>query len=175
MQRSVLAVIAGALVVIGVGVASVIWLGGGDDEDDAPPANAENTATPTLTAGDFGPAPRLGDWILDVYPIHASAIPQAETRTTNPNDPRGVCFEASFHDLPENARWFRMAVDGEEVTTQGIWIVESEVNPTGGTFCYDPPEGLEVGVHEAAVSVQNPSAPSQPTRQIVAWKFEVIP
>jgi hypothetical protein len=68
-----------------------------------------------------------------------------------------------------------MAVDGAEVTTQGVWIVSSRTDAEGGTFCYDPPEGLAVGIHEAAVSVQNPNDTSQPTRQLVGWKFEVIP
>ncbi len=173
MTRNSLIVIAGVLVLVAVGAVSVFLLGGGDDNSPSSPGATATVST--VTPGDFGPAPTLGDWVLDVFPVHASAIPQSRTRTTNPSSPSGVCFEASFHDLPENTLWFRMAVDGVEVTTEGVWIVADRNNAEGGTFCYDPPEGLEVGVHEAAVSVQSPNDTSQPTRQLVGWKFEVIP
>jgi hypothetical protein len=174
MARNWIIVIAGALALVAVGALSVLLLGGGDDDGGS---GADPDATATLTPGDFGPPPTLGDWVLEVFPIHASIIPQSGTRTPNPNNPSGVCIEASFHDLPQNGLWFRMVVDGAEVTDSpgAVWIVTTEVNPEGGTFCYAPTEGFEVGVHEAAVSVQDPNNPQAAIRQLVGWKFEVVP
>lgn len=168
-QTRVLLVVGAVLAAVIVGVLVVAL---GSDDDPGGPTAPDPTAT--LTAGDFGPAPTLGDWVLNVFPVHASVVPRRLTQTVNPGDRRGVCFEASFTDLPQNTLWFRMAVDDREVTIEGIWIVDSEVDPTGGTFCYDPPEGLEPGLHTAAVAVQAPDGASAP-RQTVAWAFEVIP
>jgi hypothetical protein len=153
-------------------IAGVLVVALGSDDDPGGPTSPEPTLT--LTAGDFGPAPVLGQWVTDIFPTHASVVPRSLTQTVDPGNPRGVCFEADFTGLPENALWFRMAVDEEEVTTQGIWVVDSETNPTRGKFCYDPPEGLEPGVHTAAVAVQAPDGVSDP-RETVAWAFEVVP
>jgi hypothetical protein len=171
MPRNRVLVVAGGVLLLAVAVVIALAVGGGDD-DPAPAADPD--ATPTLTAGDFGPPPTLGEWVVSVFPVHASVVPRSLTQTTNPNNPRGVCFEASFIGLPQSALHFRMAVDEQEVTTEGIWIVDSEENPTRGTFCFDPAEGLEPGVHTAAIVVQDPDGVSEP-RQIVAWAFEVVP
>ena len=179
MARNSILVVVGVLVLIIVGAVSILALGGGDDDsgDNGSNTPAASDGTPTLMADDFGPPPKLGDWIEAVFPVHASAIPQSRTRTPDPGNPNGVCIEASFHDLQKNTLWFRMAVDGVEVTAAkgSVWIVPTQVDPEGGRFCWAPEEGLEVGIHEAAVSVQNPDNANEPTRQIVGWKFEVIP
>jgi hypothetical protein len=175
MSRNSLLVAIGILFVIIVGAISVLALGGGGDDEDGSPADPD--ATPTLDAGAFGPAPTLGDWVEAIFPVHASAIPQSATRSPNPQDPNGVCIEANFDGLPQNTLWFRMAVDGVEVTAApgSVWIVPTQVDPEGGRFCWAPEGGLEVGIHDAAVTVQDPNNANAPTRQIVAWKFEVIP
>lgn len=170
MPRNVVLVSVAVLLVFVVAGAAV-WAGGNSDDPGAP-QSPQSTAT--IPIDEFGPAPTLGGWVLDVFPAHASAVPQELTRGDN-SGARGVCFEASFHDLPENALWFRMAVDDKEVTTQGVWTVSSRDAPEGGRFCYDPPEGLSVGLHTAAVTVQNPNNPAEETRQAVGWAFEVIP
>jgi hypothetical protein len=168
-QVRVLIVVGAVLLAV---IAGVLVVALGSDDDPGGPTSPEPTLT--LTAEDFGPAPTLGQWVVDIFPTHASVVPQRLTRTVDPGDPRGVCFEASFTDLPESALWFRMAVDAEDVTVRGIWIVDRETNPTRGKFCFDPPAGLEPGIHTAAVAVQAPDGASEP-RQIVQWAFEVVP
>lgn len=136
----------------------------GDGPDASP------TATPTVDTSGFGPAPVLRDHIVAVYPPHAASVTQASTRTTDPNDPQGVCAEIDFLGTQMLAL---MAVNGRDVTTQTVLVTDNPTNPTGVKICYDPPEGLEVGRVEAAVSVMEQSALGQPPKQIVGWIFEV--
>jgi hypothetical protein len=138
------------------------------DGADQPPASTE-----TPDAGDFGPAPDLTGHVTAVSPGHAQVIPQAQTRTADPGDPRGVCAETDFEGLSGAGLWFHMAVDAEIVTDKVIWIVDSMETPTRGRVCYDPAEGLSVGRHTAAVSVRDPNNLNAPPREIVAWAFEV--
>jgi len=112
--------------------------------------------------------------VLAVTPAHASRVSQAETRSDGLQAPRGVCVRASFGGLPERTLWFRMAVDGVEVTDRLVWYL-STLDSQEGTACYQPPEGLPLGVHEAAVAVQNPFNLNEPPRQLVSWAFEVTP
>jgi len=139
----------------------------GDGSDPAP------TATATQGAGDFGPAPDLSGHVTGISPEHAQRIAQAQTRTVDPGNPRGVCAEVNFEGLSGAGLWFHMAVDAEIVTDKLIWIIDSQENPTRGRVCYDPEGGLEVGSHTAAVSVRDPNNLNAPPREIVAWAFEV--
>ena len=147
------------------------------DGPDKPVTPTPSTAAPTgsQTAAPWGPAPKLGDNITAISPGHAERVTQQSTRTANPLKPNGVCFSASFEGTPEYGQWFRMALDDKEVTTKLVWIVPPENAPTAGRACYAPVEGIPAGRHTAAVSVQNPRNPTEPTRQIVAWAFEVAP
>ena len=138
----------------------------GDGPDDLEP-----TPTPTLAPDEFGPAPSLGRNVVAISPEHGSSLPQAATRPISIRS--GVCAEVNFTGTPEKALWFRMVVDEREVTEELLWIIPSE-DPEEGTVCYQPDEGLEVGRHEAALSVQDPNGASAP-RQIVGWSFEVTP
>lgn len=140
----------------------------GDGPDASP------TATPTRDRAAWGPAPVLGGNILVVSPEHATSVTRAATAMSGQVSPRGVCAEVSFEGLPQSGQWFRMAVDGEEVTASSdvYWFISSQ-EATEGTICYAPQAGLEPGRHTAAVSVQNPLNPSAETRQIVGWEFEV--
>lgn len=170
LSRGTLVAVAGTLGVVAIVAGGVLYLGGGLENDEASP-----TPTPTVDPTGFGPPPALGGNVLAVRPEHAERIRQAETRSPNPTDPRGVCAEVSFADLPETGRWFHMAVDGELVTPELTWIVSSRESPEGGIMCYAPEEGLAVGRHDAAVSVVDPTDPNARPRQIVAWAFEVVP
>jgi hypothetical protein len=134
---------------------------------------AAKTPSPAGTPGGFGPAPKLGGNVVKVSPAHGATVTQASTRSPIADRPGGVCFEADFTDLPENALWFRMALDDQEVTVKLTWVVASKDAPPGGRACYAPAEGIAVGRHTAAVSVQNPNSTREPTRQLVAWGFEV--
>ncbi|MBI2764507.1 MAG: hypothetical protein HYX53_01205 [Chloroflexi bacterium] len=135
------------------------------------PVTGVATPTPDLK----GPAPRLGGNVTKVSPAHGSQVKQSSTRTSNVNVPGGVCFEANFDGLQENIQWFRLRVDDQEVTTKMTWAVDSADNPSKGRGCYPPTDGIPVGLHTAAVSVQNPSNLNEPTKQLVVWTFEVVP
>lgn len=136
-------------------------------------ANASPTR-PGIPA-DFGPAPTLGGNVRTISPAHAALVSQASTRTPNAGVPKGLCAEVTFDGLPENAQWFRLALDGKEVTTKLTWIVASKVDPKDGKVCYAPAEGFTIGKHSAALSVQDPRNPASPSKQVVGWAFEVTP
>ena len=145
----------------------------GDGPDLPPP-----TATPTApgNADRFGPAPVLGGNIDVLSPAHASSVPRASTAMLGQLSPKGVCAQVNFEGLPQSGQWFRMAVDGVEVTASSdvYWFLSAN-DAEGGTICYAPQAGLEPGLHTAALSVQDPTNPVAPARQIVGWSFEVTP
>ncbi|MFN0094387.1 MAG: hypothetical protein ACKVVT_06375 [Dehalococcoidia bacterium] len=171
-----------ALALAGFAALALTFAGCGG-EDDAPPSlssvksQTPVTRTATVPAAtptpQIGPSPTLGNYIPTITPGNGQSVTQIDTRSPNPERPRGVCFEADFKDLPETGLWFRMAFDGVEVTEKLVWILSNRENPTGGRACYAPPEGFSVGRHAAAVSVRHPSNPNEPLRQVVAWVFEV--
>jgi len=143
---------------------------GGDSEPEATP-----TIDPTVSIQTFGPAPNLGDNIVKVTPAHATQVTQLSTRTNDPTLPKGFCVDVTFEGLPGSGQWFRMAFDGQEITTEATWtnIKPSLDAAETGTVCYAPPEGFKVGKHQAAVSVMDPN--TFETRKVVGWGFEVIP
>ncbi|MBK7329241.1 MAG: hypothetical protein IPI85_09205 [Dehalococcoidia bacterium] len=149
--------------------------GDGPDEAAETPSAGSPTATVPADAlqAKFGPAPEFGENVVKLSPGYAESVKQLATQTKNPQRPNGICAEVSFAGLPETGRWFRMAVDGVEVTAKLVWIVSSNTTPTGGTMCYAPTEGIAVGVHQAAISVQDPNNITARTRELVAWAFEV--
>ncbi|MCE7928164.1 MAG: hypothetical protein DYG91_06635 [Chloroflexi bacterium CFX7] len=137
-----------------------------------PAATTPAQGTPSATPG-LGPTPQLGTYILSVAPAHGEAVKQSYFRASDPLS--GICFEASFEKTPEYAQWFRMAVDGREVTTELTWLVPTKEAPTKGKACYSPAAPLAVGRHEAAVSVQSPKNLAQPPLQTIGWRFDVVP
>lgn len=146
----------------------------GDGPDE--PAGETPTAESSVPADQFGPAPVLGGNIEAVSPAHGERVRQASTVTTNQLDPKGVCVKVNFDGLPFEGQSFRFIFDELEVTAGGdtVWIVASQ-SPKDGTLCYAPEGGLTVGVHSAAVGVQDPNNLTGPLLQIVDWKFEVTP
>lgn len=147
---------------------------GGDTAEPATDGTAPSPATsPTSTPDPFGPPPQLGEYVLEVVPPHRAQVRQEELVVESPLTPGGICARVDFRDLAENALWFRMAVDGEEVTPRLSWFARA--NSTEATVCYAPPEGLAPGIHQVALVVQNPFNQNEPPRQIVAWGFEVTP
>ncbi len=142
----------------------------GDGPDAGP------TPTPTVDPSAWGPEPVLGGNITVVSPAHATSVPRAQTAMVGEFSPRGVCAEVNFEGLPQSGQWFRMAVDGQEVTASSdvYWFLSGQ-DATEGTICYAPQAGLEPGRHTAAISVQNPTNPAADPRQIVGWEFEVSP
>src|SRR5207245_754273 len=104
-------------------------------------------------------------------------VPANQMRNLNLNQPGGICFDVNFDGLDRkgNLQWFRLAVDGAEVTTKLTWFGASDFSRATGCWYPPPPDGLQPGLHQVAVTVQTPSTPNEPTRQLVGWKFEVGP
>src|SRR5688500_16255465 len=146
--------------------------GAGDTDPTTDPASSA-----TVNQGDFGPAPKLGGNITAHSPAYAQRVKQAATRSPDPSRPKELCAEVNFEDLAgqDTLRWFRIAYDNAEVTGEHTWIVAPDENDrSGGTVCFAPEEGLTVGKHTAAISVEDPNNPAAPRKQIVSWAFEVI-
>jgi hypothetical protein len=140
------------------------------------PTTAAKTGTRVAgpKAGDpFGPAPKLGANITKVNPAHGMTVTQESTRSPIADRPNGVCFEADFAGLAENVLWFRMAFDGEEVTTKMTWVTATRTDAKGGRGCYAPAAGFTAGRHQVAASVQDPNNPAVAPRQVIAWEFDV--
>ncbi len=167
--------------------AAVLLLGScGDGADPEPTpaatsttaagADASTTGTPrpTRAPDDYGDAPLLEGYVLKVSPEYATKVTQASTRTPFPDRPGGLCAEVSFEGLPENAQWFRVAINGVEVTQELTWVVPRRDAPTEGKLCYAPTTGLPLGRIEAAIVVQNPTNPSEASRQVAQWQFDVV-
>lgn len=144
---------------------------------DGPDSNPTPAPTATQAATDsFGPAPTLGGNIVKVTPAHAARVARASTVTTNQLVPKGVCVDVDFTGLTNSGQAFRFIVDEKDVTAAGdtTWVVDSTTQPKNGKLCYSPKSGLSVGIHSAAVGVQDSNNVQAPFKQVVAWKFEVI-
>lgn len=162
---------AAAVIILGALAAVLVVVLGGDGEGGEA---ASPGATPTRSTDEWGPAPELGGNVTGIMPGHRGQVRQALTRETQQRT--GVCAEVNYEDLPQNQLWFRMAVDDREVTPELILFLRgTRENPEGATICYQPKEGLTPGIHSAAVVVQDPNSRTAPPKQVVAWKFEVIP
>jgi len=148
-----------------VGLALSGACGGGSSP--ATPTPTPPRATPTVAA------PALGGNVTAVVPVHGASVTQASTRSPDPQRPVGVCFTANFEGLPEEGLWFRLVLDGREVTPQLTWVVPVAPNPPRA--CYATPAGLTAGRHSASVVVRNPLNAQEPPRKTVTWSFEVTP
>lgn len=131
--------------------------------------------TSAVPADGFGAAPVLGGNIVKISPEHAARVTRASTITTNNTNPKGVCVNVTFENLPTFGQAFRFIVDEKDVTAGGdtVWIVASTQSPKDGRLCYSPKAGLTVGKHTAAVGVQDSNNVQAPLKQVVAWAFEV--
>lgn len=168
----VLLLIVGTVVIIVVAAGATFALGGGDDDDGGATAVA---GTPTASGDVFGAPPNMTAHITSITPGHGEKIQQRATLPSG-RGASGICAVVNYTDLPENNQWFRMAVDDAEVTQKLTLLLDgSESDPKGATMCYAPPGGVPVGVHSAAIIMQDPRNMSGTARELVAWKFEVIP
>lgn len=152
------------------------------------PARFEGTIT--VAAGTATPAPGRfeGAVTADLTPSNNSAVPfftslisgrpaggavlrQADTRTTDPARPRGVCASIRFSSGAPDARWYRMTFDGMDVTNRLTWVVLRD--QSGGEMCYAPEVGFEPGAHSVEVVVRDPQGSSGMLKAV--WDFTVLP
>jgi hypothetical protein len=156
---------------------------GPDKSAGSPGAATATTAAPTpittpaaagtkRPADPFGPAPRLGGSIDKISPEHAASVTQASTRSPNPQRPNGACAEVNFRTNAQDFRWFRMAFDGEEVTTE-LTIIAPSQDSEVGKVCYGPEAGFAAGRHQVALSVEDPDSVTRGPIELVAWEFNV--
>ncbi|MEX2080228.1 MAG: hypothetical protein WEC33_01310 [Dehalococcoidia bacterium] len=164
--KIVAAVLGGVLAIVGAAAIGILLAG---DSDDDPLDGAIPTFTPD--PGGFGPEPVFTDHILAVTPLHGSATLQSLTIPASLQSPGGLCAEVSIEGLGTQGSmaWFRVAFNDAEVTP------ETTQFPNSGRICYDPPEGLPVGRHTAAILLQDPTSVSSTPQELVQWKFEVVP
>lgn len=186
-MRPILAVLCAAVVLVGAAAcggssSNKTINNAGDIASKSPSASAAANSTPTpapSAVGEFGAPPVLGGNVTDVAPGWGKSVTQSATRSPQRGDPHGVCADISYAAPATNLLWFRMAVDGTEVT-QKLIAIQHVAGPTAttaqtGSICYAPTDGLPAGIHSAAVSVQNPQDPQAPIVQTVSWKFRVTP
>ena len=147
----------------------------GDGPDRPSPSVASPTSVGSANPSTppFGAAPRLEKAVTAIFPEHGTSIPRDLLPLQNPLGRSGVCFAASFEGLPEQARSFRMSVDGIEATLQFEWTVPAANNPRPPRACYVDSAKLGVGRHAIAVQVRANSVPSSPVIQAVTWEFDV--
>ena len=159
----------------GLLVAALAVVGCGDGPDKPPSPSATPTAVRSALppAPAFGAAPRLEKAVTDTFPEHGTSIPRDLLPLQNPLGRSGVCFAASFEGLPEQARSFRMLVDGTEATLQFEWTVPAANNPRPPRACYVDSAKLGVGRHAIAVQVRANSVPSSPVIQAITWEFDI--
>jgi DNA-binding CsgD family transcriptional regulator len=130
------------------------------NETDIPWVNREDPP--------FGPPPAMTEHITAVSPAHGETVSQADT-------PAGACASATFEGLPGQGTWFRLQLDGADVTALAVWTIDLPLPPSGGKLCYSPAAGLEPGRHTATVEVRDPNDTAAPALETVTWSFEVIP
>lgn len=159
----------GFLLVPSILVLIVLAAACGDDDD------AVVQPTPTTAAG-FGDAPVLGTHVTALYPQHGAAIRQAETRSPDPQSPQPPCFDADFTGLAKQGLWYRVLLDGVEVTVDLTWLASTNETPIiHAKGCYATPEGLAPGRHSMQVRVQDPDVPGATPVEVVTWAFDVLP
>jgi hypothetical protein len=145
------------------------------DGPDATATQPPRTPVPTDATPTLAPSPVLGKAVLELMPAHAASVSQAATRTADPRLPKLPCFTASFDGLPDQARWFRVSLDGKEVTTSLTWVVQSNRPEIPPKACYATSEGLSPGRHAMTIVVRDPVSPAAAPRETINWTFDVTP
>lgn len=113
--------------------------------------------------------------IVELSPADGSIVSAASTRSPDPVQLAGVCAKVRFVATPETGRWFRLFVDGLDVTAQSAWIVPADSQTERGTLCYAPEAGLPPGKRTAEIRVQDPNNPFGVPRETATWTFTVAP
>jgi len=163
-----LGAVAGGLVAAGVVVVIVaLSLAAGDDEEGGAPTPAGAGSTPTALAMRF---------VTGLTPAEGASVPQVRTWSADPRAKIGVCFDAVFAGLPGsgNVAWFRLLLDGEEVTGRLAIFPDSGEAPTKMTACFNGGKALALGAHSATVLVKDPATATSPIQEQKSWSFTVV-
>jgi len=113
--------------------------------------------------------------IVELSPGDGSIVSAASTQSPDQLNPSGVCVRVRFVGTPETGRWFRLFVDGTDVTAQSVWKVPHTSQTETGTLCYAPEAGLPVGRRTAELRVKDPNIPGGVARETARWSFTVAP
>lgn len=113
--------------------------------------------------------------IVELSPADGSIVSVASTPSPDPLRPAGLCVQVRFVATPETGRWFRLYLDGVDVTAQSVWTVPVGAVTEKGRLCFAPAEGLSPGQRSAEVRVSNPGDPSAGLRESARWTFTVTP
>ena len=147
--------------------------GDGPDAPKTPSAGSPYAASPGAINASFGPAPKLEKAVVALFPDHGTSVTRDQLAIQNPLGRTGVCFSGSFTGLAEQARSFRMTVDGKEATLQFEWTVPAPDNPRPPRACYLESAKLAVGRHKVGVTVRASGSPAEPVLQEVNWEFDI--
>jgi DNA-binding CsgD family transcriptional regulator len=138
-----------------------------------PPGTTVNVPfNPAQTCAELEPTPTppAAKHILSVNPPDGGTIGQAATRSDRQATPGGLCAEVSFVGLPETGQWFRISVDGVDVTHDATWVLSSPSAATG-RLCFESEAGLLPGPHRAEITASDPHG--GPVLERLAWDFRV--
>ncbi|MGE3076956.1 MAG: helix-turn-helix transcriptional regulator [Dehalococcoidia bacterium] len=135
---------------------------------DANASCAEAVTTPQPTG-----SPQKNQFVVAVTPGDGTEVSQASTRSSEPGDVNGACAAIRFVSQAVNGQWFRLWLDGTEVTHQSTWVLPG-TQPEEGKLCYAPEEGFAVGTHSARLEIGDPAGGSPPPGE-TSWSFVVGP
>ncbi|MGE0601999.1 MAG: helix-turn-helix transcriptional regulator [Dehalococcoidia bacterium] len=135
---------------------------------DANASCAEAVTTPQPTG-----SPQKNQFVVVVTPGDGTEVSQASTRSSEPGDINGACAAIRFVSPAVNGQWFRLWLDGTEVTDQSTWVLPG-TQPEEGKLCYAPEEGFAVGTHSARLEIGDPAGGSPPPGE-TSWSFVVGP
>lgn len=113
--------------------------------------------------------------IVELSPADGSIVSVSSTLSPDSLRPRGLCVQVRFVATPETGRWFRLYLDGVDVTAQSTWNVPAGAATERGTLCFAPAAGLSPGLRTAEVVVRDPNEPAATPREAVRWTFTVAP
>ncbi len=113
--------------------------------------------------------------IVEMTPEDGSIVSVASTASADSLRPAGVCVEVRFEETPGTGRWFRLFLDGVDVTASSVWFLPGVTGAKTGRLCYAPEEGLAIGSRTAEVLVRDPSDPRAALRESARWSFTVTP
>lgn len=118
-----------------------------------------------------------GGLIVGVWPPPNTSVAQSSTVVGSINDgiPAGLCaIVTTAGSGPEvEMRAFELWFDGVHVTSP-LAITPLDAPVESALLCYTPPDGIDIGLHEAEVRIRNSASPNPYyLPEAARWKFDV--